>query len=58
MSFDQEIADIRRGSQKAGADRDHWRFAGRQEKYVEAYRQVHCWSGSSSGCDTSDPLRP
>lgn len=41
MSFDQAIADIRARIAKAGSDRDHWRFSGRQEKYFEAHRRVH-----------------
>jgi len=41
MSLDQAIADIRSRIAKAGSDRDHWRFSGKQEKYFEAHRLVH-----------------
>jgi hypothetical protein len=37
MSFDQEIADVRARLAKATLDRNQWRVAGRQEKYLESY---------------------
>jgi hypothetical protein len=37
MSFDQDIAGIRARIVKAELDRDQWRRAGNQEKYLEAH---------------------
>jgi hypothetical protein len=40
MRFDQDIANVRERIDRAVFDRDHWRTAGRQEKYLEAYSMV------------------
>jgi hypothetical protein len=37
MSFDQDIVDMRTRIRKAERDRDQWRIAGKQEKYLESY---------------------
>jgi len=37
MSHDEEIAGVRLRIAKAESDRDRWRTAGRQDKYLEAY---------------------
>lgn len=40
MTFQQDIAAIRGRIAKAEAERDAWRAAGLQEKYLEAYSLV------------------
>jgi hypothetical protein len=41
MGFDQELmAAIQARIVRAEFDRDHWRIAGNQEKYLEAYSLV------------------
>lgn len=40
MTFQHDIAAIRDRLAKAEADRDAWRAAGLQEKYLEAYGLV------------------
>lgn len=40
MTFQEETDTIRKRLAKAQADRDAWRVAGAQEKYLEAYSMV------------------
>jgi|RhiMetdeSRZDD1v2_1073273.scaffolds.fasta_scaffold12637_12 hypothetical protein len=40
MTFQEEIADLRRRIAKAQSDRDTWRDSGKQENYLEAYSMV------------------
>jgi len=40
VSFLEEIAVMKARIAKAASDRDGWRAAGRQEKYLEAYLMV------------------
>lgn len=40
MTFQEDIASIKPRLSKAQSDRDAWRAAGREEKYLEAYFMV------------------
>lgn len=40
MTFLEEVAAVRARIAKAESERDGWRAAGRQERYLEAYLMV------------------
>jgi hypothetical protein len=40
MTFKEEIAEVQGRIARAQSERDAWRAAGRQERYLEAYSRI------------------